>query len=66
MKSTHRGRPKEGLMRMTVHLTKEEKQALNDLAEDNCRTAPAQAVWLIKCGIAAHNAKTARTKEAKR
>jgi len=42
------GQPKEGRQSLTLHLTPEELSSLRELAEENCRSASGQAVWLIR------------------
>lgn len=48
---THRGRPKTGLKLLSLRLTPDEYEALCRVAESECRSATAQAVWFIIQGL---------------
>ena len=47
----HRGRGKSGKKPMTIHLTEQEIEALDRLAETECRTRTGQALYLVLSAI---------------
>jgi|6_EtaG_2_1085325.scaffolds.fasta_scaffold00400_14 hypothetical protein len=46
--TVHRGRSKEGKKSLQIHLSQEEYESLKELAEDECRSATGQLIWLLK------------------
>jgi hypothetical protein len=48
---THRGRTKEGKVAIIIHLSPEEVESLNKIAETECRSRPMQALWFVLRGI---------------
>jgi len=47
----HRGRGKEGKVPVLIHLSPEEAESLNKIAEAECRSRPKQALWFVLRGI---------------
>ena len=47
MKTTYRGRTKEGKKMLTLYFTEEEIERLEKLAEANLRSRSAQATWAV-------------------
>jgi|TARA_R110000765_G_scaffold154788_1_gene257898 predicted transcriptional regulator len=47
----HRGRVKAGKVQIQIHLTSEELERLDKLAEAECRSRTMQATWMILKGI---------------
>ena len=49
--TVHRGRTKEGKIRVQINLTPKEIEQLDLVAEANCRSRTGHALWLVKQGI---------------
>lgn len=49
--AVHRGRTKEGKIRVQINLTPKEIEQLDLVAEANCRSRTGHALWLVKQGI---------------
>ena len=48
---THRGRTKDGKVAITIHLSPEEVESLNKVAEAECRSRTMQAIWFVLQGM---------------
>jgi len=51
---THRGRSKEGKVAIIIHLSPEEIEDLDRLAEKDLRSRTMQAVWFVLQGLKQH------------